>query len=326
MSRERREIRSFGAGREVVSVGLSSNPWTDVYHRLLTMSWPRFFGLLFAAFLVVNGLFAAGYASLGDGIESARPGSLADSFFFSVQTLATIGYGKMAPRSTAANLLVSVEALVGMIGLAVTTGVVYGRFARPTARVLFSDAAVIRPWDGVPSLMFRMANARGNLIAEARVKVTFLREERTAEGETVRRVHDLELLRSESAAFALTWTIVHPIAGKSPLVGETPESLREKRADIMVSLTGLDEGLSQTIHARHGYAAEKLAWNAKLADILTTRPDGIRVIDYRRFHALEPLGPPGSGNPAPSPVKGKGQAAGGAQGPGILDRPAGPIV
>jgi inward rectifier potassium channel len=172
----------------------------------------------------------------------------------------------------------------------------------------------------VPSLMFRMANARGNQIAEARVKVTFLRERRTAEGETIRKVHDLALLRSESAAFALTWTIVHPITPESPLFGETDASLRAQRADLMVSLTGIDEGLAQTVHARHGYAAERLVWNARLADILFTDPDGSRVIDFRRFHEVEPLGAPGepAGGPSPDP--------GMAQGPGILDRPADPIV
>jgi len=313
-------VGRFGAGREVVSIGLDRRWWNDVYHTLLTLSWPRFFGLLVAGFLLLNGLFASGYAAMGDGIEAARPGSFVDSFFFSVQTLATIGYGKMSPRTLPANLLVSLEALVGMIGLAVTTGLVFARFARPTARVLFSEVAVIRPWDGVPSLMFRMANARGNQIAEARVKVTFLRERRTAEGEIIRKVHDLALLRSESAAFALTWTIVHPITPESPLFGETPASLRAQRADLMVSLTGIDEGLAQTVHARHGYATERLAWNARLADILSTDPDGTRVIDYRRFHEVEPLGAPA--HPAGVPTTAPGMV----QGPGILDRPADPIV
>lgn len=298
MAAERRRTGTFGAGRTVVSIGLDASPWRDAYHRLLTMSWPRFFGLLVGAFLVVNGLFAAGYLAVADGIDAARPGSLADSFFFSVQTLATIGYGRMAPRSLAANVLVSIEAFAGMIGLAVTTGLVFARFARPTARVLFSRVAVIRPWEGVPSLMIRMANARGNQIAEARVKVTFLRQDRTAEGETTRRVHDLRLVRSESPAFALTWTVIHPIDAASPLFGETAESLRGTGADLTVSFVGIDDGLAQTVHARHAYAAEDLVWNAKLADILEFRPDGTRIVDYRRFHEIEPFGT------RPAPVAG----------------------
>jgi inward rectifier potassium channel len=287
MSRTPTLVRQLGPGRNVVAIGIQPGLWRDAYHTLLTMSWVRFFALLLAAFLVVNTGYALLYASIGDGIENARAGSLGDAFFFSVQTLATIGYGKMAPRTLAANLVVSAEALMGMIGLAVTTGLVYARFARPTARVIFSDRAVIRTFQGVPSLLFRMGNARVNQIVEARLKVTLLADERTAEGETIRRVHDLRLLRSEQSMFALTWTVVHPIGEDSPLRGETPDSLRAKRAAIVVSLTGLDEGLAQTIHARGGYSADQIVWNARHADILSTRPDGTPVVDYRRFHDTE---------------------------------------
>ncbi len=321
----RRRIGTFGAGRRVVTVGLEASPWRDAYHRLLTMSWPRFFALLVAAFLVVNGLFAAGYLAAAGGIDGARPGSPSDAFFFSVQTLATIGYGRMSPRSLAANLLVSVEAFSGMIGLAVTTGLVFARFARPTARVLFSRVAVVRPWEGVPSLMIRMANARGNQIAEARVKVTLLREDRTAEGETTRRFHDLRLVRSESPAFAMTWTVIHPIDASSPLFGETAESLRGRGADLTVSFVGIDDGLAQSVHARHAYAAEDLVWNAKLADILAFQADGTRVVDYRRFHVVEPLGA-GSAPEAGIGPGGPADPGRRSQGPGILDRPGGRIV
>jgi inward rectifier potassium channel len=276
-------------GRTVVSIGLPRALWRDAYHTLLTMTWVRFFALLVGGFLVVNLSFALLYASLGDGIENARAGSLQDAFFFSVQTLATIGYGKMAPRTLAANVVVSAEALLGMIGLAVTTGLVYARFARPTARVVFSRVAVVRPWEGIPSLIFRMGNARGNGIVEARVKVTLLREDRTVEGEVIRRVHDLRLVRSEQSMFALTWTVVHPIGEDSPLRGETPASLRERRAGVVVSLTGLDDGLAQTVYARQLYGAEQIAWNERHADILSTAPDGTQVIDYRRFHDTEKL-------------------------------------
>jgi inward rectifier potassium channel len=300
MARTPRLVRRIGPGRNVVAVGIAPGRWRDAYHTLLTMSWVRFFALLIVGFLVVNSAYALCYAALGDGIENARPGSLQDAFFFSVQTLATIGYGKMAPRTLAANLVVSAEALMGMIGLAVTTGLVYARFARPTARVIFSEKAVIRSFDGVPSLLFRMGNARVNQIVEARLKVTLLRDEQTPEGETVRRVHDLRLLRSEQSMFALTWTVVHPIAEDSPLRGETPESLRARRADIVASLTGLDDGLAQTIHARYGYGPDQILWNARHADILTTERDGTRVIDYRRFHDTEPVSPGREDRSAPA--------------------------
>ncbi len=278
----------YGGGREVVAVGLPRAPWRDLYHTLLTMTWRRFFALLVAGYLVINTAFALGYVALGHAIQNSHD-DFRDAFFFSVQTLATIGYGQMAPTTLGANLLVTAEALLGMIGLAVTTGLVYARFARPTARVLFSRVAVVTTYEGAPSLQFRMANARGNQIVEARLRLTLLRNEVTAEGDRVRRLHDLQLRRSEHAAFALSWTAIHPIDAHSPLRGETPETLRAADADLIVSLTGTDEGLAQTIHARYAYRAEEVCWNARFADILDAG-NGRMVIDYTRFHDVEPLG------------------------------------
>jgi inward rectifier potassium channel len=243
-------------------------------------------------YLGANVAFALGYLSIGDGIEEARPGSFSDAFFFSVQTMATIGYGKMAPRGLAANLLVTLEALVGLLGLALVTGLVFAKFSRPTARVLFSRHAVITRFDGTPSLLFRMANERGNQIAEAQAHLVLLRTERTPEGEEVRRVHDLRLRRSQSAFFALTWLVVHPITPDSPLHGETPESLREKDLDLVASVTGLDETLSQSVHARHAWSAHQILWNHRFADVLVRLADGRRAIDYRKFHEVLPEGPP----------------------------------
>ena len=280
-------VRNF-AGRPVVALGLAQAPWRDLYHRLLTMPWRRFFALVFAAYLAVNAAFALGYYALEGELENAAAGSFSDAFFFSVQTLATIGYGRISPRGLAANLLVTAEALIGMIGLAVTTGLVYARFSRPTARVLFSRAAVVAPYEGVPSLMFRMANERGTQIAEARLRVALLRTERTREGATVRRVHDLRLVRSEHVAFTLTWTAVHPIDAESPLHGQDAASMRDALSDVIVSLTGLDEGLAQTIHARHVYGAGDIAWGATFADILEADAERT-VIDYGRFHETVPL-------------------------------------
>jgi len=276
------------SGREVVSVGLARAPWSDLYHKLLTMPWHRFFALLLAGYFVVNALFASVYFGLGDAIENAVPGSFLDDFFFSVQTLATIGYGKLGPRTLAANAVVSVEALVGMVGVAITTGLVYARFARPTARVVFSRVAVVSRYEGVPSLMFRMANARGNQIVEARLRVTLILNETTAEGQPVRRLHDLRLVRSEHGAFTLSWTAVHPIDASSPLAGHDAASLDLAQADLVASLSGIDDDLSQNVRARHGYGAADIVWNARFADILDTR-ERRAVIDYTRFHDTEPL-------------------------------------
>ncbi len=289
-SARRRVTRLPGSSREVVSIGVPPAPLRDAYHSLLVASWGRFFAIGLAAYLGANLAFALGYLAIGDGIEEARPGSFADAFFFSVQTMATIGYGKMAPRGLAANLLVTFEALVGLLGLALVTGLVFAKFSRPTARVVFSRHAVVTTFDGTPSLLVRMANERGNQIAEAQAHLVLLRDERTPEGEAVRRVHDLRLRRSQSAFFAFTWTVVHPIEPGSPLYGETPESLREKDVDLLASVTGLDETLAQTVHARHAWKPDEIRWGHRFADVLVTLPGGGRAVDHRRFHDVEPDG------------------------------------
>ncbi len=180
-------------------------------------------------------------------------------------------------------MLATAEIIVGGMGLALMTGLLFAKFARPTARVLFSDLAVVRRWEGAPSLMFRMANARASQIVEAHVTVMLVRTERAAEGDEVRRVHDLRLRRSQSALFSLTWTAIHPIDEASPLFGQDARSLAAAEVAIVVTFTGFDENLATTVHARHTYAADQIAWNARFADVLVRR-DGQRVIDYGRFH------------------------------------------
>ena len=285
-----RVSRLPGSGREILSIGLRHSPLRDAYHSLLVAPWRVFFALVLVAYLGANLAFAAGYLALGDAIEEARPGSFADAFFFSVQTMATIGYGKMAPRGLGGNLLVTVEALVGLLGLALVTGLVFAKFSRPHAMVIFSRNAVVTSFDGVPSLLVRMANERGNQIAEAQAHLVLLRTERTPEGEQVRAAHDLHLRRSHSAFFAFTWLVVHPITPDSPLHGETEESLREKDVDLVASMTGLDESLSQSVHARHAWTPDRILWRHRFVDVLVDLPDGRRAIDYRRFHDVEPDG------------------------------------
>ncbi len=234
------------------------------------------------AFITINGLFALGYLVDG-GVENARRGSFADAFFFSVQTMATIGYGKMAPAGFVANVLMSSEALMGLLAFALVTGLVFSKFSRPTARVRFTRNAVISLRDGVPSLMFRMANVRANQIVEAHIHVVFSRQEKTLEGEEVRRFYDLELARYRNAIFGYSWTAIHPINQKSPLFGATAESLSASGAGITVSLTGIDETFSQTVYARYYYDAEDLVWGARLADITTRTPEGEFTLDFARY-------------------------------------------
>ncbi len=272
-----------------MAIGLRRRPGSDLYHSLLTASWPKLLLIVVIGYAAVNAAFALGYLALGDAIENARPGSFGDAFFFSVETLATIGYGKLSPRTTAANVLMAAEALVGLLALAVITGLTFAKFSRPTARVAFSRFAVVTQYDGVLSLLFRLANERASQIVDAHLEVTIVRSELTAEGDPVRRMHDLPLRRNRSAFFALTWTAVHPIDASSPLRGATAESMARTETDVVVSLTGFDASLAQTVHARHVYRPSQVLFGARFRDVMSQLPDGTRAVDYRRFHEVEPL-------------------------------------
>jgi inward rectifier potassium channel len=269
----------------------SQNPgdryFDDFYHQLMISSWPFLLLEVVGAITVVNCLFALGYLVSG-GIEHARRGSFADAFFFSVQTMATIGYGKMVPANILANLLASAEALTGLLAFALVTGLVFSKFSRPTARVRFTRNAVIALRDGLPSLMFRMANVRANQIVEAHIHVVLARQERTLEGEEVRRFYDLDLTRYRNTIFNYSWTAIHPIDINSPLYGATAQSLEASDAEITVSLTGIDETFSQTVYARYYYDAEDIIWGARLADITSRTPEGEFYLNFARYDQVVP--------------------------------------
>ena len=263
--------------------------WRDPYHLLLTLPWPWFLGLVSLGYVVSNALFAVAYLIGGDGIANARPGNFFDAFFFSIQTMASIGYGAMYPKSDYANTLVAIESLVGLMVLAMGTGLAFARFSRPTARVVFSRVAVIAPFDGVPTLMFRVANKRRNQILEAQLRLSLVRDEINAEGQFIRRFYELKLVRSQNPIFILTWLAMHPIDENSPLYGATPEMLATAETMLIVTLTGIDETVSQTIHDRHSYIAPEILWNHRFVDIISRKPDGQRFVDYSHFHNVEPL-------------------------------------
>jgi inward rectifier potassium channel len=271
----------------ITSGGPAQPPVSDVYFYLTTVSWPKLLLIIVGLFGFINCLFAIGYMIDG-GVANARPGSFADAFFFSVQTMATIGYGVMAPHSFVSNMMVSVEALSGLTSLAVVTGLIFARFSRPTARVRFSRVVAISPRDGVPSLMFRTVNQRSNRIVEAQIHAVFSRWETTREGESMRRFYDLHLARSRNALFSLSWTVIHPIVEDSPLFGETAASLSASRALIVVSLVGLDESFLQNVHVRYVWNADEIAWGMRFVDILQELPDGSFSIDYSRFDEVVP--------------------------------------
>lgn len=263
--------------------------WRDPYHLLLTMPWSWFLGLVSLGYVVSTALYALAYMIGGDGIANARAGNFFDAFFFSIQTMASIGYGAMYPKSDYANTLVAIESLVGLMVLAMGTGLAFARFSRPTARVVFSRVAVIAPFDGVPTLMFRVANKRRNQILEAQLRLSLVRDEINAEGQFIRRFYELKLVRSQNPIFILTWLAMHPIDENSPLYEATPEILATAETMLIVTLTGIDETVSQTIHDRHSYIAPEILWNHRFVDIICRKPDGQRFVDYSHFHNVEPL-------------------------------------
>jgi inward rectifier potassium channel len=276
-----RPTRSAEGVRRVGSARITR---LDAYHLLLTMPWRWFFGIQAAAYVFFNAVFALLYLAAPGNIANAKPGSFTDAFFFSVQTMATIGFGVMAPATLYANVMVTIEALLGMASVAVAAGLIFARFSQPTARVLFSQVVVVTPYNGVPTLMFRCANERRNQIFEAQVHVDFARQETSAEGMELRRSYELNLARDRNPQFSLSWTVMHAIDAASPLYGIDPDLLAAQEASIVVTLTGIDETISQRVFARSAYRADEILWGRKFVDILSETEDGLTQVDYRRFH------------------------------------------
>jgi inward rectifier potassium channel len=263
----------------------------SLYHWMLTMSWPQYLLLLVGFYFIINILFAIGYYLCGPEsfqgiVPAASHGWAVDAFFFSVQTVATIGYGRINPISLTANILVTIESLVGMLGLALGTGILFARFSRPSAKILFSHYAVVAPYRGGTAFEFRIANERSNQLIEAKATLTLGRFE-TESGKRVRRFHQLSLERSSVVFFPLSWTIVHPIDESSPLFGASDQSLRDADAEFMVLITAIDETFSQTVHARSSYKPEEIHWRARFRDMFRLS-DGTLGVDLHKIHDVEP--------------------------------------
>lgn len=278
-------------------VGFETSYFDDLYHFLLISPWSHLLGIGAVLYFGANTIFAFLYMLGGDVITGAEPGSFRDAFFFSVQTLSTIGYGVMSPKGLYGSVLVAVEAFVGVVGVAMISGLVFSKFARPTARVGFSDRMLLTSRDGKPCLMFRVVNERTNEVLEASIRVRMLRSETTAEGEVMARLHDLPLVRGEQPLFIMNWMVMHVIDDASPLSGETAASLERDQVRFIVTFSGLDATFSTTIHARHGYSAGDIQWGGRYADMLSPGSDGRIRFDYARLNEIEPLGP---GEPAPT--------------------------
>jgi inward rectifier potassium channel len=282
------QIRLFAsdAQRRLRVINVRPPGLRDMYHLLLRASWGRTVVVAALVFLVINALFGLAYWGLG-GITNARADSFADHFFFSVHTFGTIGYGSMYPQTTTAEMLVTFESFVSLFLNALVTGLVFAKFARPTARLLWTNKAVVSDREGVPTLMFRVANERRNHVVEATIRAAVVRAEVTREGESLRRVIDLPLVRASSPTFILTWTVMHQITRDSPLYGLSPAQVKQMQSEIVLTLTGLDETLGQTINDRTSFIPEEVVWGARFGDVLSGQ-GGERVLDYGKFHDVRP--------------------------------------
>jgi inward rectifier potassium channel len=263
---------------------LSQGFWTDLYHRAMTVYWPVFFGFAAALFVALNAIFGFLYSLGRDPIANAADNGPLAFFFFSIETLATVGYGDMHPQTNYGHLIATVEIFTGMCFLAVMTGLIFARFSRPRARFVFANQAVITHHEGRLALMIRAANARHNTISRASARLWLIRAERTKEGDELRRFYELELNRSEHPMFVLSWMLFHVIDKESPLQGATSSALADSDALLVLNLGGVDDSSAQQLYARHVYSWRDIRWQHRYRDITSVSAHGRFLLDYTKFH------------------------------------------
>ena len=269
---------------EAIQKGAPSELRRDLYFYFIEGSWTRVFAVLIFMFLLTNVVFAMLYVLQPGCIDAVRANSLADAFYFSVQTMSTIGYGVMAPATAYGHTIVTIEAAVGLIGVALATGLMFAKASRPRNSVLFSDTMVISKQNGRPVLVFRAGNARGNDIVDATMTVSVLRDEFTPEGHHIRRIHDLKLARQNSPFFSLTWVLMHEIDADSPLYDVDWDNPHDHLVGVIVTLVGHDGTYGQTIYARHLYSPDEIKPDRRFVDVLSQLDDGRLMVDYTKFH------------------------------------------
>jgi inward rectifier potassium channel len=269
----------------VIVLGAPRAPFRDFHFRFLRAPWWLAISAIIGAFLALNALYALLYLWTG-GVRDVEPGSFVDAFYFSVQTMGTIGYGDMYPISRAANLVVVSEAVTNLIVSAVVTGLVFSKFSQLKPRVAFTNKITVCPLDGIPTMMFRLGNERGNQIVEAQLRVVMIRTEHPVEGMTFYRMLDLPLMRDRSQAFARSWTAMHQIVPGSPLYGVTPADMIANELEFVVSVVGTDDTSLQPVYAQRYYLHSDVIWGARHADILTELSDGALQLDLTKFDDL----------------------------------------
>ncbi len=273
----------FG-GREIIAEGLRLNFWADISHRCMTASWPAFIGGAALIFVAFNAVFAVFYWIGDQPISNVPDRAYIDYLYFSIETLSTAGYGDMHPQTHYGHFIATVELFTGIFSMSLMTGLIFARFSRPNARLLFADHPVISSHEGEPTLMVRLVNERHNIIGNATAKLWLLRNVVSKEGQSLRRFFELPLLRNEHPALALSWTLYHVLDEKSPLYGLDENDYGAFNVSLVVVVTGYDVVAAQTIHARRSYDHTDIRFGQRYADILDTSQDGRLRIDYGKFH------------------------------------------
>jgi inward rectifier potassium channel len=287
MRRKPRKIRVRAGQFEFVKLNAKKVDWRDTYHFILTLTWPGFAGLIFSSYLLINVVFAALYMLDAHAVAEMPAGSFLHAFFFSVETLATVGYGHMYPDSVYGHLISMFEIMVGMFGLAVITGLIFVRFSRPTARIHFSKVAVIAPFDGVPNLMIRVANLRHQAMVEPDFRMILLRSTITAEGEDVRRFRSLTLDFDHLITFPAVLTVRHRIDEESPLFGLTPEDFQQQDIRIVASIVGVETVIVAPVQGFVDYNYDQIQWNRRFVEIYGQNEEGEWTVDYGRIDETE---------------------------------------
>jgi len=289
-----RPVRVHLGDIEAVKLGMSRFSLRDPYYLVMSISWPLFFALTVSFYLTTNLCFALAYYAVPGCIHNARPGVFLDHFFFSIETLATVGYGVMSPANIYGHIVASTEIIFGLMSMAVITGLVFTRFSRPQSRLLFSRVAVVGPFEHGQALMLRVVNERHGTVAEVSARLTLLRRTRTHNGKTLRRFIDLKLERASTPMIGLSWSLIHVIDERSPLWGITAAALELEGGMLLASISGYDESISAAVVARQSYPANKVLFDHEFVDVMDQLPTGEVVLDMARFHDAEPVAqPPG---------------------------------
>jgi inward rectifier potassium channel len=271
-------------GREIITEGLRLSFWADISHRCMTASWPAFIGGAALVFLAFNAVFALAYWIGDQPVANVPGGAYIDYFYFSIETLSTAGYGDMHPQTHYGHFVATAELFTGIFSMSLMTGLIFARFSRPSARLLFANNPVISNHEGSPTLMVRFANERHNIIGNATARLWMFKDVVTAEGRTIRTFAELPLLRNESPALALSWTLFHVLDEASPLFRLTAEDLDAANASFVVVVSGYDVVAAQTVHARKYYEHPDIRFGHRYVDVLSAAEDGRVRIDYGRFH------------------------------------------